>query len=240
MVVNNAVGTRFVHGLGIALLTAQSDQATVSDDVQHAERVRKRMDLASATLMAVATIATAWCGYQSTRWGGEQTKHNLNATVAIVRVSKFANLAEQRIALHTTMFGQWAAAVSTNNTALANFLFDRLPEPLKAATVAWRATSPLTNPHAPATPFDTPKYVLPETAQVSRWEETAVAESAAADSANGFSDRYLIFTIIFASVLFFAGISGKFDWYPIDLSVLVLGALTLAAGLVIMLALPLA
>jgi hypothetical protein len=45
-----------------------------------------------------------------------------------------------------------------------------------------------------------------------------IAESAAAIRASDFSDRYLVFTIIFASVLFFAGISGKFTWWAVDVS----------------------
>ena len=52
------------------------------------------------------------------------------------------------------------------------------------------------------------------------------------------SNRYLLFTIIYASVLFLAGISGKFKWPAIDLTVLVLGALTLLVGVAIMIAMP--
>jgi hypothetical protein len=204
------------------------------------ERLRQVIDLTSATLMAVATIATAWCGYQSSQWGGEQAEHHTRASAALVRTAKFTNLAEQKMALHTIMFGQWAAAVNTNNTALSTFLFDRLPEPLKSATVAWQATKPLSNPHAAATPFDTPEYVLAETAEVAHWEGAGIAEFAAADRAGKLAARYLVFTIIFATVLFFAGTSGKFGWQVLDVTVLVVGVLTLLTGLAIMLTLPLA
>jgi len=44
----------------------------------------------------------------------------------------------------------------------------------------------------------------------------------------------MMFTIIFASVLFFAGISGKFKWLVIDQAVLVLGAVTRLVGLLVM------
>ena len=52
------------------------------------------------------------------------------------------------------------------------------------------------------------------------------------------ANRYLLFTIIYASVLFFAGISGKFRWQAVDLTVLMLGALTLLAGVATMIASP--
>jgi hypothetical protein len=213
------------------------DAARIAD-VQPVDRTSQMIDLASATLMAAATVATAWCGYQSALWGGEEVEHNLQASSAIVRAGKFANLAEQKMALHTNLFFQWTEAITKNNATQAGFLFDRLPDPLKAATAAWRATKPFSNPDAPATPFDTPEYALAETAEAARWEDVVIAESTAAIRASHFSDRYLLFTIIFASVLFFAGISGKFSWRAVDVTVLALGILTLMMGLLIMLALP--
>jgi hypothetical protein len=207
---------------------------------RRAARLRQLNDLLSATLMAVATIATAWCGYQSASWGGDQTVHEGRSSTAVVRAGEFNNLALQKQSLHVNIFGQWAAAVSTDNTRLSEFLLARFPEPLKTATTAWRATDPLNDAAAPATPFDMPEYVLRERAEADRWEQIAIDESAAADRASEYSDRYLVFTIIFASVLFFAGISGKFNSKIVDVIVLVLGALTLLIGLGITLATPVA
>jgi hypothetical protein len=205
---------------------------------RRAARLRQLIDLLSATLMAVATIATAWCGYQSASWGGEQTAHDGRASTAIVRAGEFNNLALQKQSLHISIFSQWINAVSNDNTRLADFIFARFPEPLKSAATVWRATDPLNNPAAPATPFDMPEYVLRERAEADRWEQVTIDEAAAAERASEYSDRYLVFTIIFASVLFFAGISGKFNSKLVDLIVLVLGALTLLIGLGIMLATP--
>jgi hypothetical protein len=33
-----------------------------------------RLDLVAAVLLALATVATAWSGYQASRWNGEQAK----------------------------------------------------------------------------------------------------------------------------------------------------------------------
>jgi hypothetical protein len=48
----------------------------------------------------------------------------------------------------------------------------------------------------------------------------------------------MLFTTIFASALFFAGISGKIRSQMLDLAVLGLGGLTLLAGVVVMLLSP--
>jgi hypothetical protein len=205
---------------------------------RRAARLRQLIDLLSATLMAVATIATAWCGYQSASWGGEQTAHDGRASTAIVRAGEFNNLALQKQSLHISIFSQWINAAGNDNTQLADFIFARFPEPLKSAATSWQATDPLNNPAAPATPFDMPGYVLRERAEADRWEQVAIDEAAASERASEYSDRYLVFTIIFASVLFFAGISGKFNSKMVDLIVLVLGALTLLIGLGVMLATP--
>lgn len=198
------------------------------------QRIRQWIDLLSAILLAAATIATAWSGYQSARWGGEQSRHEAQVLTAIVRAGKYANLAEQKISLQANLFGQWAAAVSAGNSDLADFLFARFPEPLKSASIAWRATNPLTNSAAPATPFVMPEYILAENSEAEHWETIAATESAGAEGAGELSDHYLIFTIIFAAVLFFGGISGKFNWQVIDLTVLTLGALALITGIIIL------
>ena len=83
-----------------------------------------------------------------------------------------------------------------------------------------------------------PQYTLSTALEALRWEEIAIAKAESADKADKISDRYLVFTIIFASVLFFGGISGKFRWQLIDVVVLVLGALTLLIGLAILLVSP--
>ncbi len=205
---------------------------------QRAEIYRKRIEIISTVLLALATIATAWSGYQSARWGGEQTSHSSNALKAIVRSGHFANLAEQKLGLHANLFSNYQEANSLGNTNFANFLQNRFPEPLKAATLAWLKTEPLTNPAAPLTPFQMSEYVLPETLEAARWEAESETQLAQAQTADEISDRYLLFTIIFASVLFFGGVSGKFGWRPLDLTVLLFGTIVLVIALVVLFTLP--
>jgi hypothetical protein len=196
------------------------------------------MDLLSAVVMAGATVATAYSAYQSSLWNGEQMAHKARSTTAVVRVGKLSNLALQRTSVHVNLFVHWVSALSRGDNRMADFLFVRFPEPLKAAAAAWRATSPFENPNAPPSPFDMPEYVQQERVDATRWEQIAEDESAAGEHAGEMANRYLLFTIIYASVLFFAGISGKFRWPAIDLAVLLLGAVTLLAGVVTMIASP--
>ncbi|HEY8548383.1 MAG TPA: hypothetical protein VIL35_00390 [Vicinamibacterales bacterium] len=196
------------------------------------------IELLSSVLMACATVATAWSAYQSALWSSNAGDHRAQATAATIRVAKFTNLALQRSTLHANLFVQWLGAVNAKDTAAADFLLQRVPEPLREAIVAWRATRPLTNPSAPASPFEMAEYTLAERTEAERWEVIAGRETEAAERASGAANRYLLFTIVFASVLFFAGISGKFRWHAIDVTVLALGLLTLGAGVLSLIALP--
>ena len=201
-------------------------------------RVRRWMDLLSAVVMASSTVATAYGAYQSSLWNGEQNRHKARSTTAVVRAGKLSNLALQRTAVHVNLFVHWLSSLNKGDQRTADFLSGRFPEPLKTAAEAWRATKPFENPGAPASPFDMPQYALPETVEANRWEQTAQDESAASENAGAMANRYLLFTIIYASVLFLAGISGKFKWPAVDLTVLVLGAVTLLVGIAVMIALP--
>jgi hypothetical protein len=205
---------------------------------RQALRLRQWMDLLSALLMAAATVATAWSAYQSSLWNGQYAMYKSRATNAAIKVGKLSTLALQRTSVHVNLFVHWVSAMNRGDTRTADFLAARFPEPLEEAVEAWRATNPFENPQAPVSPFDMPQYVLQERVQADRWERIGQDESAAAEHANETANRYLLFTIIYASVLFFAGISGKFRWQAIDITVLVLGAVTLLAGIVIMIASP--
>ena len=84
-----------------------------------------------------------------------------------------------------------------------------------------------------------PEYKLPQQAEAQRLEAQAAQLSDQADQANEQSDQYVLLTVIFAMVLFFGGISGKFQWRVIDLAMLALGVVVLIGGLWFMLRSPL-
>lgn len=216
----------------------EMDRAAARPGRQLILRLRRRMDLVSAVVMAAATVATAYSAYESSLWNGEQNRHESRAATAVVRTSKLTNLAMQKTTVHVNLFVHWLATTNRGEQRTADFLFTRFPEPLKTAAEAWRATSPFDNANAPASPFDMPQYALRERIDADRWEQVAQDETTAAEHAGAVGNRYLLFTIIYASVLFLAGISGKFKWPAIDMTVLGLGAMTLLVGVAIMIALP--
>ena len=90
-----------------------------------------------------------------------------------------------------------------------DYLSTRFPEPLKTAFAAWLVTGPDTNVNAPASPFAMPEFQLPELAAEAAASSQADLNYVAALEANQRGDNYVMLTVAFASVLFFAGMSGR-------------------------------
>ena len=111
-------------------------------------------------LLALATVATAWSGYQSTRWNGEQAKAGGRANALRIESAKAAGLANTQTEIDVATFTQWVNAYALKQTELADFYFKRFRKEFRPAVDAWVATRPLKNPNAPLTPFAMPQYRL--------------------------------------------------------------------------------
>ena len=198
----------------------------------------RRVELVSAILLSLATVLTAWCGYQAARWSGVQAQHNTLAAGYRVQAAQSMNQMLVQENMQVGLFVQYAAALSSGNDELAGFMYQRFSKELRTATEAWLATDPLHNPNAPGTPFDMPEYVLPEKAQAAQLEAQAQEAFVVAGEANEKSDTYVLYTILFAAVLFLAGISGKFQWRAVDALLLAIGAIVFLIGLLILIGSP--
>lgn len=201
-------------------------------------RFDRWVEFGSAIVLALATVLTAWCGYQATRWGGEQAAAYSAAGAARIRSAQATNQATLRLSVQIGLFTDYITALSEGNTQLSDFLYSRFTPDMQKATDAWRAMKPLTNPSAPRSPFDMPGYAVPEQAEAQRQEQLANEEAQQANDANELADRYVLLTVIFATALFFCGISGKFQWQVIDAVMLGFGTLILAGGLIVLFTLP--
>jgi hypothetical protein len=214
----------------------------ISDSVINTESNVSRFDrwveFGSAIVLSLATVLTAWCGYQAARWGGEQASLYNAAGAARTQSAQQNNQAMMRMSTQVGLFTQYAAAISENNKQLADFLYNRFPPELRKATDDWLKTEPLKNPGAPRSPFDMPAYQLAEQVKAQQLEEVANQKAQAADDANELADRYVLLTVIFATSLFFCGISGKFQWQVIDAIMLSMGTLVLLGGLIVLFTLP--
>jgi hypothetical protein len=120
------------------------------------------------------------------------------------------NTASQLAAFDAGMFIQYAEAVTTGNSELAEFLYNRFRPEMRVALDAWLGTRPLTNPDAPSSPFVMPDYVIPERVEAQALSARGDDAEANARASNDRSTRYVGITAIAAVALFLGGISSKF------------------------------
>ena len=170
---------------------------------------RDRVELVATVLLAIATVATAWSGYQSTRWNGEQSKAAARANALRIESSKAAGLANSQTEVDVATFTQWVDAYAQDQKRLADFYFKRFRKEFRPAIDAWIATRPLVNANAPLTPFAMPEYKLAARARSERLDAQADAQSAIARRDIQRATDYVLGVVLFASALFFAGISTK-------------------------------
>jgi hypothetical protein len=178
--------------------------------VEH-DRRKRWVEILCAVVLSLATVASAWCAYQANLWSGVQTFRLAAANLAARESSESTISAHQARSFDATMFIHYIEARATQNEKLAEFLHRRFRPEMKTAVDAWLKTDPMNNPDAPLSPFAMPAYVQKEQQEAKRQHELSVAMHDAALEANNASDRYVLLTVLFASVLFFAGIAGTLD-----------------------------
>ena len=117
----------------------------------------------------------------------------------------------QQATIHTAMFMQWLAAQQDGNEKLANFYVERFPPDVRKAYDAWMAQKPFENPKADPHPFVPNLYEVRGTREAAEANAKAASSLQASRNASSVSGQYLANTVLFATVLFFASASGKFE-----------------------------
>jgi hypothetical protein len=100
-------------------------------------------------------------------------------------------------------------AYAQHQTQLRDFYARRFRKEFKPAVAAWIATKPIQNANAPLTPFAMPQYRLAARAEADDLNTKAEASALAALRDIQRSTNYVLCVVLFASALFFAGMSTK-------------------------------
>jgi hypothetical protein len=187
--------------------------------------IEQHLELLATILLAVAAVATAWSSYQSSRWSGVQAIDFSEANAARVESTRASDEAGQQIQVDVLTFTQWVNAYAEKDRKLSDFYEERFRDEFKPAVRAWVATEPLKHAEAPPTPFAMPAYRQAKRGKARKLLAEAEASTAEARQSNQRSDNYVLAVVLFASSLFFAGISTKLNAPRQRLALLALGYL---------------
>jgi hypothetical protein len=214
-----------------------------------------RIELFATIVLAIATILTAWSAFQAGKWSGQQSINFSEASAARTESTRADTRGGQLSQIDVAMFIDWVTAfneevkdgsitfepgdeyVPTPGTT-SGFLYNRFREEFVPAVNAWIATQPLTNPDAPSSPFAMSEYVVADRLEAVRLSQVADSKSLAAREANQNGDNYVLTMVLFASVLFFAGVSSKLILRRNRMIALGFGILILVSGIIIESTLP--
>jgi hypothetical protein len=193
---------------------------------------RRWIEPVIALVMALTTLCTAWCSYQSAAW----TRHVnrlMNDSNALERKAAIIDVqGSQALIVHASMFMQLLAAYHAGNEKLVSFYVERMPPDVRKAYDAWLAQKPYENPAADPHPFVPKLYEVRGVAEAAAARAEAVERLTGAREAGNRSGRYLANTVLFATVLFFAGTAGKFEQPRVRLSAALFGLAVFAFAII--------
>lgn len=195
------------------------------------DRWEPAAEVIATIVLAIATLATAWSGYQSARWGGLQSTSYSQAGALRTESTRASTQGGQLIQVDIGMFANWINAFAAEDQRLADFYQQRFRDEFQPAFNAWLEMDPATNPDAPPTPFDMPEYRVSKIEESAQLQKDAEGKFAEGNAANQTSDDYILNTVILASVLFLGGIASKFKAMAARWVIIVLSLIILAIGL---------
>jgi hypothetical protein len=188
-------------------------------------------EIVATALLVITAVATSWSSYQATRWHGEQAA-TANRTSAIrIQGASAASLGEAETQVDVATFIAWVNADQAKDKQLADFYVARFRPEFKIAFDAWEATRPLTNPSAPPTPFAMPEYQVAHRNEAARLNKAAEVSAAKVGEYIQRASNYVLTVVLYAVVLFFAGMSTKLRSRRLRTITVVAGCLVLVVTL---------
>lgn len=186
-------------------------------------RADARLEVVATVLLALAAVATAWSGYQASRWNAEANEATGHTNKVRIEAARAQGLAEAQKGADLATFTQWVDAYLLDRPEVRNFYFKRFRKEFKPAVVAWIATRPLKNPSAPPSPFAMPQYRLAAASEATRLDAEADVSSATKDRNLQRATDYVLGVVLFSVALFFAGMGVKLRLWGLRVVLLACG-----------------
>jgi hypothetical protein len=188
---------------------------------------RRWVELIEAAVLAIVAVATAWSGYQATKWDAFSDENYSLASRANVLAQEKATLAGQDRLYDIVTFNGWVAAENAGNKKLTALFEHRFRPEYAVAFRAWQKLDPLNNPSAPAGPLFMPEYSSASAQESKKLIEEGKSyfDKAVTTRENG--DHYVKITVFLATVLLLTALGQRFEMFAPRLIVLTIAFLLL-------------
>jgi hypothetical protein len=188
-----------------------------TDERSRAQRLRREraFEVAAAIALAIVAVATAWSGYQATRWTDEQSARYARASAQRVAATRDATLAGQLRIYDQVLVNNWLNAHASGDTTLENVFQRRFRPEFQPVFDAWLALDPFNNADAPPGPLFMPQYPDSLPSSADQLEAQADQEFNEGQAAAEQSAAYVLNTVFLATVLFLTAMAERFEWHPL-------------------------
>ena len=223
---------------GVNLEIAHELSSREDAEARERRRWQELIEIVEVVILAIVAVATAWSGYQATRWDGRQAfLYGESSTLRFAADAAETRGAEQQLQDITT-FNTWIQAHQDRDDKLADLYVDRFSPEYRVAFDAWLATRPFANPDAPPGPIFMPEYRNPELERADALNERAQETFEAGTAARETADRYVRQTVLFATVLFLVAVSQRFRFRGVRIAASAVAGGLMIVGLVGVVTLP--
>jgi hypothetical protein len=178
-------------------------------------------------LLGVATIGTAWCGYQASRWNQEQGEISRDGSDLRVEGNRQFGLATQAIVYDANLVAQYAKAVVDGDTQLQDFLRSTLFR-AEFLPVVDRWQQAVQDGETPPRLLEDREYLDSQLADYQATQAEAEAKDVEAKEAGENGDDYVLLTVLLAAALFFAGVTTSFKMQMARLVLLMFATVLIA------------
>jgi hypothetical protein len=196
------------------------------------------LELGAVVLLSLATLATAWSGYQAALWSGVQSQRYSQASALRVRADEDTVSGGQLHLGDLMLVNGWFNAIESGNRKLAGDYRRRFRPTFQPVFKAWLALDPLTNRRAPPGPTYMPQYRPAPFAAAAVADAHADRVFAEGTEAKTNDDDHILATVFFAAVLFLAAVSLRLEWMRLRLAVLGFGTIVFVGALIFVVTLP--
>jgi hypothetical protein len=204
-------------------------------NVLRADRQSDRLEVCNTIILAVSTLAVAWCSYQAALWNGIQT-------FKLAESNKYSRLAQQKLIQSGQNKGMEEAVMITFiNAALSkdsvkmNYILRGVRPELANILSNWKSHAFGTTA-GPLNPMVMPEYeaiMEKRLAESENMSEQAALMFSSAQIANLNGDRYSLFTVLFSMVLFLGAITTKLARIHVRLLLTIVSAIICLGSLVL-------
>lgn len=195
------------------------------------------IDTLSSLLLAVATIASAWCAYQASVWNGVQTRALAAASVAQFAAARDASVVNRNVSIDVGVFLHYVEADRRGDRKTMAFLQAHARPEFRPALNAWIADETAGRLDVPL-PFLRPEYRIAAQDRIDDLDGRVAMQLGVANAANSHSDAFVLHTVLFALSLMFLGATAQARRRRTQFMMLIFGALAFMATFASMTRLP--